>query len=200
MINVFEALKSEGLVYQDPNDPSGSTWVMSQDADGLVEKVEKLVDYAWKTGRRYQLMELTTNKKLGKKDDYFLSGGFAEGEDKKIEGYNQAIDDYEKIFQEEEDSIFPEPDNTPVPIQVSARFRPNPNDKSWWTEKEEAACVEISKMRDEEKISQLKDEFKKLFADEIYGIDPGQPLFRFRESSETLAEDVFRWIMEKLYE
>ena len=25
-------------------------------------------------------------------------------------------------------------------------------------------------------------------------------LFRFRESSETLAEDVFRWIMEKLYE
>lgn len=54
--------------------------------------------------------------------------------------------------------------------------------------------------KDEEKISQLKDEFKKLFADEVYGIDPGQPLFRFRESSETLAEDVFRWIMEKLYE
>lgn len=145
MINVFEALKSEGLVYQDPNDPSGSTWVMSQDADKVVEKVELLVDYAWKIGRRYQLMELTTNKKLVKKKD---SGGFKEAKDIEVAGYNQAIDDYEKIFQEEEESIFPEPDNTPVPIQVSARFRPDPNDKTWWDEKEEAACVEISKMRD----------------------------------------------------
>jgi len=54
--------------------------------------------------------------------------------------------------------------------------------------------------KDEEKISKLKEEFKEKFADEVYGIDPGQPLFRFRDNSETLAEDVFRWIMEKLYE
>jgi len=144
MINVFEALKSEGLVYQDPSDPSGSTWLISEDADKVVEKVEKLVDYAWKTGRLYQLMELTTNKRLVKKKD---SGGFKEAKDIRVAGYNQAIDDYEKIFQEEEDNIFPESDNNPVPIQVSARFRPDPNDKSWWDEKEEAACVEISKMR-----------------------------------------------------
>ena len=148
MINVFEALKSEGLIIQDPNDPSGSTWVMSEDADKVVEKVERLVDYAWKTGRRYQLMELTTNKKLRKKKD---SGGFKQAEDIRVAGYNQAIDDFENIFQEEEDSIFPEPDNRPVPIQVSARFRPNPNDKTWWDEKEERACQEISKMADERK-------------------------------------------------
>lgn len=123
MINVFEALKSEGLIYQDPIDPSGSTWTMVLDGMRVVEKVERLVDYAWKTGRRYQLMELTTNKKLKKKTD---SGGFKEAEDIRVSGYNQAIDDYEKIFQEEENSIFPEPDNNPVPIQVSARYRPDP--------------------------------------------------------------------------
>lgn len=54
--------------------------------------------------------------------------------------------------------------------------------------------------KDEEKITRLKEEFKEKFTDEVYGIDPGQPLFRFRDNSETLAEDVFRWIMEKLYE
>lgn len=54
--------------------------------------------------------------------------------------------------------------------------------------------------KDEAKISELKEEFKKMFADEVYGIEPGQPIFRFRENHETLAEDVFRWIMEKLYE
>lgn len=41
-----------------------------------------------------------------------------------------------------------EPDNRPVPIQVSARFRPG---KDWWDEKEERACQEISKMADERK-------------------------------------------------
>jgi len=107
MINVFQALKSEGLVHQDPNDPSGSTWVMSEDADKVVEKVEKLVDYAWKIGRRYQLMELTTNRRIAKKTD---SGGFKEAEDIRVAGYNQAIDDFEKRFQEEDDSIFPEPE------------------------------------------------------------------------------------------
>lgn len=54
--------------------------------------------------------------------------------------------------------------------------------------------------KDENKINKLKEEFKERFADEVYGIDPGQPIFRFRENYETLAEDVFRWIMEKLYE
>jgi len=54
--------------------------------------------------------------------------------------------------------------------------------------------------KDETKVNQLKEEFKKVFADEVYGIDPGQTIFRFRENHETLAEDVFRWIMEKLYE
>jgi len=55
-------------------------------------------------------------------------------------------------------------------------------------------------VKDEEKINKLKDEFKKRFADEVYGIEPGQPIFRFRETHETLAEEVFSWIMEKLYE
>lgn len=54
--------------------------------------------------------------------------------------------------------------------------------------------------KDEDRLAKLKNEFKKMFADEVYGIDPGQPVFRFRENHETLAEDVFRWIMEKLYE
>lgn len=54
--------------------------------------------------------------------------------------------------------------------------------------------------KDEDRVAKLKEEFKKQFADEVYGIDPGQPIFRFRENHETLAEDVFRWIMEKLYE
>lgn len=99
MLNVFEALKSEGLVYQDPNDPSGSTWLMSEDADKVVEKVEKLVDYSWMTGRRYQLGEFLTNKRLKKRQG---SGGFKEAEDLRAEGYNQAINDFEALVQDEQ--------------------------------------------------------------------------------------------------
>ena len=100
MLNVFEALKSEGLVYQDPNDPSGSTWLMSEDADKVVEKVEKLVNYSWMIGRRYQLSEFLTNKRLKKHQG---SGGFKEATDLKAEGYNQAIDDFEALVQKEEE-------------------------------------------------------------------------------------------------
>jgi hypothetical protein len=100
MLNVFEALKSEGLVYQDPNDPSGSTWLMSEDADKVVEKVEKLVNYSWMIGRRYQLSELLTNKRLKKHQG---SGGFKEVTDLRAEGYNQAIDDFEALVQKEEE-------------------------------------------------------------------------------------------------
>lgn len=99
MLNVFEALKSEGLVYQDPNDPSGSTWLMSEDADKVVEKVEKLIDYSWKTGRMYQLGEFLTNKRLKKRQG---SGGFKEAEDLRAEGYNQAINDFETLVQDEQ--------------------------------------------------------------------------------------------------
>lgn len=100
MLNVFEALKSEGLLYQDPNDPSGSTWLMSEDADKVVEKVEKLVEYSWNTGRRYQLSELLSNKRLKKRP---VSGGFKEAEDLRAEGYNQAIDDFEDLIEKEEE-------------------------------------------------------------------------------------------------
>lgn len=100
MLNVFEALKSEGLVYQDPNDPSGSTWIMSEDADKVVEKVEKLVEYSWNTGRRYQLGEFLTNKRLKKRPG---SGGFKEAEDLRAEGYNQAINDFENLVEKEEE-------------------------------------------------------------------------------------------------
>lgn len=100
MLNVFEALKSEGLVYQDPNDPSGSTWLMSEDADKVVEKVEKLVNYSWMVGRRYQLGEFLTNKRLKKRQG---SGGFKEATDLRAEGYNQAIDDFEALVQKEEE-------------------------------------------------------------------------------------------------
>jgi len=103
MINVFEALKSEGLVYQDPSDPSGSTWLISDDADKVVEKVEKLVDYAWKTGRRYQLGEFRTNRRMKRKP---ITNGFSEAKDLKAEGYNQAVDDFEKLFEDEEAGIY----------------------------------------------------------------------------------------------
>lgn len=99
MLNVFEALKSEGLVYQDPKDPSGSTWLMSEDADKVVEKVEKLVNYSWKTGRMYQLGEFLTNKRLKKRQG---SGGFKEAKDLRAEGYNQALDDFELLVQDEQ--------------------------------------------------------------------------------------------------
>jgi hypothetical protein len=121
MINVFEALKSEGLVYQDPSDPSGSTWLISDDADKVVEKVEKLVDYAWKTGRRYQLGELRTNRRIKKKkitiwrqkpygegDVFCCEDGCERCANKQGEenGYNQAVDDFEKLFEDEEAGIY----------------------------------------------------------------------------------------------
>lgn len=54
--------------------------------------------------------------------------------------------------------------------------------------------------KDEDRVAKLKEEFEQLFADVVFDEDLNQPLFRFREDRVLLAEDVFRWIMEKLYE
>lgn len=42
-LNVFESLRNAGLVYQDPSDPTGSTWLVNEDADKVVNEVEKLI-------------------------------------------------------------------------------------------------------------------------------------------------------------
>lgn len=103
MINVFEALKSEGLVTQDPNDPSGSTWIMSQDADKVVEKVEKLVDYSWKTGRAYQIDDLLMNK-LPRRKEYPKNA--SAHQEVGVGAYNQAIDEVREIIEKENEKIY----------------------------------------------------------------------------------------------
>lgn len=103
MINVFEALKSEGLVIQDPNDPTGSTWIMSQDADKVVEKVEKLVDYAWKTGRAYQIFDLLMNK-LPRRKEYPKNA--SAHQEVGVGAYNQAIDEVREIIEKENEKIY----------------------------------------------------------------------------------------------
>lgn len=102
MINIFEALKSEGLIIKDPNDPSGSTWVMSEDADKVVEKVEKLINYSWKTGRAYQVDDLLMNK-LPRRKEYPKNA--SAHQEVGVGAYNQAINEVREILEKEGEKI-----------------------------------------------------------------------------------------------
>ena len=108
MLNVFEALKSEGLIIQDPTDPSGSTWVMSQDADKVVEKIEGLVKYAWKVGRTYELDQLLHGK-LPKEKNYPENA--TSSQEVGVGGYNQAIQEVKDIVNEQKTKVFAETDS-----------------------------------------------------------------------------------------
>lgn len=62
MINIYKIFKDEGLMWQDPNDPSGSTWVTTPDAQKILDTVEKIMDHCFRIGRAFQIDELRFNK------------------------------------------------------------------------------------------------------------------------------------------